>query len=103
MSLLSELTATYREREALRDAALQAFAMTYVDRVRQAVQAHQPSVEFSTTEMVAAWAKEGFGPSDIVLYVGDVFRREELQVNAESRKVDKDEFDVILIVSGWAK
>ena len=103
MSLLTELTAAYQERAALRDVALRAFADTYVQRVRQAVQALRPTVEFSKAEMDAAWRKEGFEHSDIALYVGDTLRREGLQVNALSRKVDRDEYDIILLVSGWTK
>lgn len=109
MSLLDELTAAYRERCALRDRALESFADTYIQRARQAVQALRPTVEFSTAEMVEAWAEMVdswagvYEHSDIMLYIGDTFRREGLQVTAEARKVSRFSYDTILIVSGWTK
>jgi len=103
MSLLFELTDAYSKQEAARDAALKSFEGTYVQRVRQAVHALRPTVEFSTAEMVAAWKAKGFEHPDIALYIDDMFRGQGLQVKSESRQVDRNEYDTILIVSGWAK
>lgn len=103
MSFLAELTATYQKQSALRDAALHAFAMTYVERVRQAAQLLQPIVEFSTNEMVRSWEKQGFTYTTIVIYVTEVLHKEGLKVETESRQVDWGEYDSVLVVSGWAK